>query len=268
MNRLRVLHQETWLITGIVALLMISAGPVRAASPAAPQEDLARAFHDASRVYDEQKWQDAAARFEALRQRAGNVPAVCFNLGNAYFKAGQPGKAILNYRRAWYSAPWDPDIQTNFHMALQTAGVPSPEMNRTERWFTVLPLSSWAIVALVSYWGAFLCLAVARFWPGGQASCRNIARVLAVILILGVTGLGTWWRLSRNPEFVILRPDQQALYAPVEEGTPFFALPEGSIVRVIESSGGWVKIRLSGRHGWIVRDAGETISSWQHDSNR
>ena len=268
MNGLRVLPRGVLHLMGIVALWMFVAGPAHAATPATPQDDLVRAFHDASRAYDEQQWLDAAARFEALRQRTGNVPAVCFNLGNACFKAGQSGKAILNYRRAWYAAPWDPDIQTNLHMALQAAGVPSPKMSRMERWFTVLPLSSWAVVALVSYWGAFLCLAVARFWPGGRISCHNVARVLAVILILGLTGLGTWWRLSRNPEFVILRPDQQALYAPVEEGTPFFVLPEGSIVRVVESSGGWVKIRHGGHQGWVARDVGETISSWQHSFSR
>ncbi len=49
--------------------------------------------------------------------RDSPTAALFYNLGNAYYKQGDHGRAILNYRRAQQLAPRDPDIEANLALA-------------------------------------------------------------------------------------------------------------------------------------------------------
>src|SRR5262249_60282743 len=70
-----------------------------------------------------------------------------FNLGNAYLKAGQTGRAILAYERARRLAPGDPDLRANLTFARSPEATPEPAP-----WWTrvLFPLAaSWSSDALL-----------------------------------------------------------------------------------------------------------------------
>src|ERR1051325_497601 len=74
-------------------------------------------FDQANRLYEEGKFGDAISLYGAIL-KAGRVSSgLLFNLGNAYFKNGEIGRAIYNYRRAQALAPRDPDVQANLRFA-------------------------------------------------------------------------------------------------------------------------------------------------------
>ena len=74
-------------------------------------------FEAANKLYEEGKFAQAAAAYEQLIQ-SGRVSApLYFNLGNAWFKSGQMGRAITAYRRAEQLAPRDPDVRANLQFA-------------------------------------------------------------------------------------------------------------------------------------------------------
>ena len=79
----------------------------------AQAKEVSAEFDQANKLYEEGKYSEAAAVYEKA-VKAGQVSAaLCFNLGNALFKAGQPGRALVWYRRAEALSPRDPDIQAN-----------------------------------------------------------------------------------------------------------------------------------------------------------
>ena len=70
-------------------------------APQAPSD----LFIQANRLYEEGKFAQSAAGYEKIIQAGSVSSALYFNLGNAWLKAGQFGKAILSYRQAEAIAP-------------------------------------------------------------------------------------------------------------------------------------------------------------------
>jgi len=75
------------------------AGAVAAAA-GARADSATSPFDQANQLYEQGHYGAAAAAFEKMTQTGPVSAAVYFNLGNAWFKAGQLGRAICAYRRA------------------------------------------------------------------------------------------------------------------------------------------------------------------------
>ena len=66
-------------------------------------------FDQANRLYEQGKYADAIVAYRGLLGQKQSSAALYFNLGNAFFKSGNTGEAIINYRLAQRLAPRDPD---------------------------------------------------------------------------------------------------------------------------------------------------------------
>src|SRR5262245_59590007 len=74
------------------------------------------AYNQGNKLYAQKDYAGAALAYEdALK--AGPSAAVHFNLGNALFKSGKIGQAIVHYRRARYLDPRDADVSANLNFA-------------------------------------------------------------------------------------------------------------------------------------------------------
>ena len=59
--------------------------------------------------------------------QAGSISTpIYFNLGNAWFKAGEAGRAILAFRQAEKLSPRDPDVRANLQFAPGTRSLKCP----------------------------------------------------------------------------------------------------------------------------------------------
>src|SRR5712671_6073714 len=116
-------------------------------------DDLATAFDQANKLYEEGKFTEAAAAYETMLGGGRASPALYFNLGNALFKAGQVGRAVLNYRLAEQLAPRDPDIRANLKFARHTVGADtSPASGWWQRWTSHLTLNEWTLLTCGALW--------------------------------------------------------------------------------------------------------------------
>ena len=116
-------------------------------------EDVSTAFDQANKLYEEGKFSEAAAAYDKMLEQGEAAPALYFNLGNALFKAGQVGRAVLNYRLAERLAPRDPDIRANLKFArnsVATGAVTSPSW--WQRWTGRLTLDEWTVLTFGSLW--------------------------------------------------------------------------------------------------------------------
>src|SRR5262249_24984506 len=94
-------RQRPFVLTAIIVLLL-----------AGPRD----AHNQGNRLYAAKDYAGAAAAYrEALA--AGHDSRAHYNLGNALFKSGKIGEAILNYRRAYALAPRDRDVRDNLAFA-------------------------------------------------------------------------------------------------------------------------------------------------------
>ena len=68
-------------------------------------------------AYVNGNYADAISVYEHLLKNAGESAELHYNLGNAYYKAGNVPKAILAYERASLLNPGDEDIVFNLQLA-------------------------------------------------------------------------------------------------------------------------------------------------------
>src|SRR5581483_12000400 len=88
--------------------------------------DSAMEFSTANKLYAEGKFAGAAGLYEKMIDDGARSANLWFNDGNAEFKAGNPGKAIVAYRKAALLAPRDAEIRANLDFVRRQAQGQSP----------------------------------------------------------------------------------------------------------------------------------------------
>lgn len=237
-----------------------SAAATRAAEPATPSPQTT--FYHANALYKDGQYAAAARDYEDLVQAGWVSGNVYFNLGNAYFKAGERGKAILNYERARRLLPADPDLAANLQYAQsQTGSEPCPPSLWASAFFPLAHrLAARQLLWMTSglYTLLVLLLTAFRLWPSRPRWLRYAAAGSGVLLLGSGTSLlhrlltDDWQR-----QVVAIRSgDTPTRFEPAANGTVHFVLKEGTLVRVAERRENWIEVaRCDGRRGWIEQDA-------------
>src|SRR4030095_9977885 len=106
-------------------------------------------------------------------------PALWFNLGNACFKSGQIGRAIVAYRRAENSTPRDPDVRANLKFARNQVKGPTFHLPKWQAWISRgFSINEWSVVTAIGLWLTFFCLIAAKLSPDLKASWSLSAKTL------------------------------------------------------------------------------------------
>ncbi len=219
-------------------------------------------FLQAGKAYDEDRQDTAIDLYEQIINSGYAAPELFYNLGNSYFKKGNLPIAILNYRKALYLSPRDPDVRANLEFALNAAGalVTPPGLRTTL--FRQLSLSGWVIFLICAYW---LCASACCVWlrfPQWRTTVSRLIFLLAFFCIVSTSAIMYWNGLRRHPEAVITQTNQQVLFAPIEGSTIHFEIPAGSIIRILESQGSWSKISVDKKEGWVKQSIYQIVYPW------
>lgn len=103
-------------------LLMFS---VSAAALGMDRGERERAFVRSLELFDaaksKQDYEDCARELESILSDGFRSGAVYYNLGNAYYRAGEFGRAISNYRKALPYRPRDAYLRANLDQAIAAA---------------------------------------------------------------------------------------------------------------------------------------------------
>ena len=74
-------------------------------------------FEQGNMLYAQDKYEEAIETYKEIRANGYESWELYYNLGNAYYKNGDLGKAILNYERAHLLESDNEDIKFNLEMA-------------------------------------------------------------------------------------------------------------------------------------------------------
>jgi tetratricopeptide (TPR) repeat protein len=204
----------------------------------------------------------AAAAYEELDRQGVVSGDLMFNLGDAYYRQGDLGRAIWAFERAAALDPDDDDARYNLEQTRTLVARRTQDKiegaDRDPIWIRIVTALSpstetWLFVAL--YVGLFAALFVrrrasddARPALGAAAALLGVAALLSGAVLLGRA------HLDRVPFGVIL-PEAAAVKdgADVNYRTAF-QVHAGLRVRLLERDQDWVRIRLgNGLEGWVRR---------------
>lgn len=212
-------------------------------------------FEAANKLFEQGKFAEAAAGYERLLTN-GPTAALHFNLGNARFKSGQPGMAIVHYHHALQLAPRDPDARGNLQFVRRSLGV-TVEESFGQHLLRRHTLDEWAWLAggVLGAW--FLLLGLGEVLPERRVAFSGITKGVGVVAILlgGLLGVAHWERGATRAAVVVAR-EAPARPGPLAESKVAFSLRDGTEVAVLDAKDDWVHVRDTGqRAGWVKRTA-------------
>jgi tetratricopeptide (TPR) repeat protein len=147
--------------TGLVlmALSFVLPGAASAAEPVGRERTFLRALEVFDAAKSPADYRASAALLESLCAGGFRSGAVYYNLGNAYYRAGEYGRAIAAYRKSRPYRPRDPYLEANLRQALSLAPGRLPEPP-APWWRHVLFWSGWLSFPEKAY-GAFAAIVLA-----------------------------------------------------------------------------------------------------------
>ena len=214
------------------------------------------AFEAANKLYYEGKFAEAAPAYEKLVQAAPASAALYFNLGNAWFKAGQIGRAIVAYRKAERLTPRDPDIRANLQFARNQVQGPSLVPKRWQRGLDRLTLNEWTLLAAGALWIWLIALAIFQWRPAWRRNFRTLLLGLTVATVLLSACLAAAIDQQRSVQTAVLvAPETMVRNGPLEESKNLFAIHDGAELRVLERKDDWLLVAIDARRtGWLRRE--------------
>ena len=232
-------------------------------------EDAAVALYNrAGRAYEAEQYAEAVAFYEDILNMGIRDGRVVYNLGNAYFKAGRLGKAILSYERARRLLPRDEDIEANlgFVRLLKVDKEPPEKRNVVVRFVLNLydAFSLNGLTRAVSGLYILIMFSVIGWILYGR---RFRSVFAAILIILGAAFVPVCAALTFKihaeafvKEAIVISDEVDARSGPGAEHTKIFAVHEGTKVTIERRDGDWVLVRLnSGIGGWVEGKGMEEI---------
>lgn len=257
-GRARNLLKKLERILPIILLVCLSSPALFSQEPDSPgRRSLEGAFQEGSRLYQEGKFSEAARQYETFLSQAGESAALEYNLGNAFYRSGQFGEALVHWVRAYRMDPLDADIRDNLRLGSARAG---------DAFFLDVVhfcnLNTLSMLWLAVLWAACLLFSVYLF-RGMSPPVLSSAALLSVLILTG------WLFLHRlNDEAwkawaVVTAIKTEVRSGPGEQFAVGFTVPEGRRVVVLEESyvPGWEEIGIpsEGLRGWIPANAFKKI---------
>lgn len=248
------------------ALLMVALMAVVSARAGAQEE----IFQNGNRLYQEGRYAEAVEAWQRVREAGFTSAAIHFNLGNAYFKLGRLGPAILEYERAGRIAPGDEDVAANLRLARSVTAddiEPLPRfwlLAAWDWWVDLLPLGAlgWATAGSWLLAGGGLVLLILARGPGSRRlGAVALTTAAGTTLLLGLNLAVRELGLGRPEEAVVMAVEVGVKSAPTEDpNLTIFNIHEGTVVQVERHSDAWAEIKLEdGRVGWVPASVFEAI---------
>jgi cytochrome c-type biogenesis protein CcmH/NrfG len=230
------------------------------AGPPAGGPDPVRLVAEGNQAYTSGDVETALARYREVLTRGVNDPVVHYNLGNAFARRGELGRAILSYQRAARLSPRDRDIRANLawvrsytrDLELAPGHLP-PGVRQLVATVRYLSLDEWSRVLLVLLWLVAGLLAWAWYRGAFSDALRRLALVgggllIAVVVIVVVL----WYHQEVRAQAVVVVPEVEVHSGPAATFPVVFRVHDGLTLTIRGEREGWLRIGLGGEWvGWV-----------------
>jgi tetratricopeptide (TPR) repeat protein len=244
----------------LIAMVLPLSGNSMAVEPGARQRTFVRALEVFDAAKNPADYRESAALLESLLADGFRNGAVYYNLGNAYFRAGEFGRAISAYRKAKPYRPRDPYLDANLRQGLAVAPGRLPEPPPAW-WRHVLFWSDWlsfpekAYASFASFLLAALTACAALLLRRPRAYWFSAALVVIAAILCLDSGLN-YADIVGSRHGVVVR-ETIARKGIGKDYEPSFDQPlkDGAEFTVLSENGDWIFGHFEGiGDGWLRRE--------------
>jgi tetratricopeptide (TPR) repeat protein len=218
-------------------------------------------FVKANQDYAQNNFKEAIAGYETL-VRSGQWSAnVFYNLGNAYFRAGDFGRAILNYERALALERHHPEATANLQIARDEARALEMQLSWPERYLKFASINQYTITTAVAFWAGLFCVVGLIFARRRSAAMIALLMFSFLVFVMAILAIYQLDHGSKGRSLAIVTgKDVQARLATADTANSVLALPPGSEVKILSTRGDWAYAALPNNlRGWIPAQSAEQV---------
>ena len=218
-------------------------------------------FSLANLVLADGKYDEAIKRYGKIEEMGIVNPDVYYNMGNAYYKAGKTGLAILYYEKSLKLSEKGDDVRYNIAVAKERLGLPAEEVDFRSPFdklsgFTTFKGSADLTISL--YMLTFMVMILTVLISGKKLRKTFRGAGLVFVALTMISATVTVFKMYRQENFGygIIMPEEAGLYeAPLGQADPADAVRSGVKVRLVEDGKDWFKVSIpDGRVGWVKRE--------------
>jgi tetratricopeptide (TPR) repeat protein len=231
--------------------------------------DAEQVFKEAAQAYQQGNYVGAIEKYESILKASVFSKELYYNLGNAYYRNNQTGKAILNFERALRLDPSDKEIQRNLSLSQSHIIENIEPLNEIFilRWMKILrgglAANTWAYLSLLALWlgiAGFILWLIGkeRLWKKRGFIGGLVFTPLSILLFLmaqkGFSDLAT-------NRFGVITTKEVAFKTSADVNAPTsFILHEGIKVEIVDKVLNFTRVLLpNNEEGWIDNNAVEKI---------
>lgn len=216
-------------------------------------------FAKANQDYAQGNFKEAIADYEALVQSREWSANLFYNLGNAYFRTQDFGRAILNYERALALDRHHPESDVNLRTALDEARALEMQPAWLDRYLQIASLTQYSVAAAIAFWVGAFSVVKGRFARRRAVKTTALSIFAFAICVAAVLAIYKVENLERGAA-IILGKDVQARLATADSAGSVLALPSGSGIRILSTRGDWIYADLpNDLRGWIPAKDAELV---------
>jgi len=209
-------------------------------------------FHQGNVYYQNENYAAAIDAYTAIlaQQQSANLH---YNLGNAYFKTGDYGLAILHYRKARILDPRNPEFKANLQFAIDAADVNHPANSWLDNYAYLMQVNTWTWLATALLWISIALAVLPRYFK-----CQGIlpwVLCCTTSLMLGLCLIGLYGYHSQRNDAVVVVPDAPIKVAPAKNVQPKSFLANAEFATISRQQGDYYLIRtFNGQSGFIRKE--------------
>ena len=226
-------------------------------------------FDQANKAYTKGQYTKAIEQYESIISSGDVSTELYYNLGNAYWKNKQLGKAVLNFERVLKLTPSNVDAAYNLAIVEEQL-VDDLDVIGTfflkdwwQSFYQALSSTAWVILTLLTVWASMGGLVI---WLLGKERDLKKKGFLGGLILLGLSLLFFFAARSQgsfeanSQQAIVLEATIDLKNGPDTQSTKLISIHEGLKVHLLDKIGSWYKVKLSnGEQGWLPITAVEEI---------
>ncbi len=224
---------------------------------------------EGNKDYQSQKYDSAVTAYHKVLDLGYIGTSVYYNIGDAYYREGKLGYAILYYEKALKLSPGDNDVIHNLEIAnartIDKVNTLPPFFlfQWWESFLGLLTVNGWtytAYICLLLVLGSILLYFFAKR-PGVQRASVFSGFISILLLVFTASVVAVTVNRALNVKYgVIVSPVVSVKLSPDQTSNDAFIVHEGLKVRELEQVGNWIEVRLAdGKEGWVLQSEVGTI---------
>ena len=218
-------------------------------------------FTKANQEYAQGNFKEAIAGYEALVRADEWNANLFYDLGNAYFRTRDFGRAILNYERALALDQHHPEATANLQIARDESRALELQPTRLERYLQFASINQYSIAAAIAFWLGIFGIVALIFARRRSAALMSLSVLCLLVCATAVWAIHTLDNSSKGRALAIVTGnDVQARLATADTANSVLALPAGSEIKILSTRGDWMYATLpNDLRGWIQTKNAEQV---------